>query len=62
MKPFWRGFFSIFDFSWFSWPLSSSPRIKKMIEESKRREQWYHKGEWWEHPLYGDAYKRKAKK
>lgn len=60
MKAFWRGFFSIFDFSWFNLQPRSSRRLQQMMEDSKKREQWYHPGEWWEHPIYGDGFKRKS--
>lgn len=56
MNAFWQGFFSIFNCG----VIQRSPRIQRLLDESKRREQWYHPGEWWEHPLYGDVFKDKS--
>lgn len=57
MKAFWRGFFSIFDFSWLDLQPRSSRRIQAMMERSKAAQNWYHEGPWWEHPIYGDGFK-----
>jgi hypothetical protein len=27
------------------------------MRESAKREQWYHDGPWWTHPLHGDTWK-----
>jgi hypothetical protein len=50
MKAFWKGFLSVFDFG----GQTTKVRIPKKVETS-----WYHNGPWWEHPLWGDTWKRK---
>jgi hypothetical protein len=59
MRAFWKGFFSIFDFSWLDFQPRSSRKVRAMMERNRTAEQWYHPGPWYEHPMYGDAYKRK---
>lgn len=53
MSPFWKGFFSIFE-----WPSSRKSNYDHLIPKPF---EWYHKGEWWEHPIYGDGFKNKKK-
>lgn len=46
MKDFWKGFCSIFSFN--VEPIKI-PKIEPF--------EWYHKGNWWEHPLWKRDYK-----
>lgn len=50
MSTFWKGFFSIFDFG--SKPIDYKKYVPKPMK-------WYHDGPWWEHPIYGDGFKKK---
>lgn len=53
MGSFWKGFFSIF-----GWSIGTrGPNIQRVLDDSKRREKWYHRGEWWEHPIYQNTFK-----
>ncbi len=54
MKEFWEGFMSIFGI----WPRRSK-RVEEILEQSKKPFTWYHEGPWWEHPIHGDAWKKK---
>jgi len=64
MKPFWQGFFSIFESMADMFDLSGKAtqqrmkaRLDKIMERSKEAESWYHRGPWWEHPMWGDTWK-----
>lgn len=52
MSPFWEGFFSVF---------GGGIRPSKTLEKYRKPKpfQWYHNGPWYEHPIYGDAFKKK---
>ncbi len=39
-----------------------SPKVEKILEDSKKPFRWYHDGPWWEHPIYGDAFKDEKSK
>ncbi|MCK9531477.1 MAG: hypothetical protein M0R77_13095 [Gammaproteobacteria bacterium] len=51
MSPFWKGFFSIFSFG--------APMKDPYVKYKQKEFQWYHKGEWWEHPMWGDTWTKK---
>ena len=51
MSPFWKGFFSVFGGG-----LYPKTDYKRHIPKPFT---WYHDGPWWEHPIYGDAFKKK---
>jgi hypothetical protein len=50
MSPFWQGFFSIFGRK-----MDSDIYTKHIPKPFE----WYHKGEWWEHPIYKTPNKKK---
>lgn len=50
MSPFWQGFFSVFGRK-----MDSNIYTKHIPEQFN----WYHKGEWWEHPMWGDTWTKK---
>lgn len=66
MGKIWQGFVSVFEAmgELFS-PVPSRrhcERMNKILEQSQKAERWYHDGPWWEHPMYGDAWKDKDEK
>jgi hypothetical protein len=36
-----------------------SHEIRQILDRSRQAQSWYHAGPWWEHPIYGDAWKEK---
>ena len=54
MESFWKGFFSVFDFT----GRTDQDRLDKISKQEPM--QWYHKGPWWEHPIYGEGFKKKT--
>jgi hypothetical protein len=53
MKSVFESISSLFDFG----SSASRARIRKIAERPPF--QWYHKGPWWEHPMWGDTWKKK---
>jgi len=58
MKSFLQGFLSIFDFGAAFMP-PRSRKMEKLLQDMEKRSNWYHRGEWWDHPLYRDTWKEK---
>ncbi len=54
VKNFWKGFWSVFDFSFL---VDNRPRLSEKYKPKPFT--WYHNGPWWEHPLYKDTWKDK---